>query len=76
MYMSSSRDIRVRLYMSRSIQADVNKPYMCFVVDLWEEEISKDLLRFGFLIFLVIWRIRFPSYFDKVVFDFNVFDLS
>jgi hypothetical protein len=46
---------------SRSIQADVNnstgdinRPYRWSATDLWEEEISRDLLRFGFLIFLVI----------------------
>jgi hypothetical protein len=46
---------------SRFVQADinnntgdVNRPYRWSATDLWVEEISRDLLRFGFLIFLVI----------------------
>ena len=50
-------------FLSRSnfVQADINnstyeinRSYRCSAIDLWVEEISKDLLRIGFLIFLVI----------------------
>jgi hypothetical protein len=46
---------------TRSVQADVrnsagdlNKPYRRSETDLWAEEISRDLLRFGFLIILLL----------------------
>jgi hypothetical protein len=59
----SCASIQSFMRRSRSIQVDANnntcnvsKSYKWFETYLWAEEISKDLLRFGFLIFLVIGR--------------------
>jgi hypothetical protein len=59
---------------SRSVQADVNsstgdvsRSYRWSATDLWAEEISRDLLRFGFLIFSGYWRTRLSSDFGEFV---------
>jgi hypothetical protein len=46
---------------------DVNRSYRWSATDLWAEEISRDLLRFGFLIFSGYWRTRLSSYFGEIV---------
>jgi hypothetical protein len=67
--------IRIRfLGRSRSVHADisnstcdVNKLYRWSATDLWAEKISRDLLRFGFLIFIIIGqRTRLSSDFGEI----------
>jgi hypothetical protein len=79
---------KVFLGRCRSVQVDVIsntydviKSYRWFVADLWPKEISKDLLRFGFLIFLVIRRQVCPLIFGgfvlvgRVVFFLGIYEL-
>jgi hypothetical protein len=46
--------------------------YKCSATDLWEEDISSDLLRFGFLIFCVIGGQGCPHTFGRFVLDTRV----
>jgi hypothetical protein len=46
---------------------DVGMPYMPSAADLWAEEISTDLLRFGSSDFSNYWRTRLSLYFGVIV---------
>jgi len=60
-----------RLFWSGSclykLTSDINRPYRWFVVDLWVEEISRDIFEVWSSDLYGYWRTRLSSYFGGFV---------